>query len=249
MTHEPVQPLKINRVPLPVQAQEYLLGLIDEGTYRPGEQLPSEHKLSATLGISRATLREALLNLEQEGVVIRRHGVGTFVSPGYQHRLESGLERLESVLELAARQGLRVECTALQVRSISADAEWVKKLQIAPGSPLTSVSRVIAVDGRPVAYMLDIVPASVLSPEDVDDAFTGSVLDLLRQKQGLPIAQAAADIIALNADTLLAERLKVPCGQAVLLLEEIVYDQEGTPVDHSRNYFVPDFFRFHIVRS
>jgi GntR family transcriptional regulator len=108
---------------------------------------------------------------------------------------------------------------------------------------------VIAVDERPVAYMLDIVPGSILSPEDVNDTFTGSVLDLLRQKQDLDIAQAVADIIALNADTYLSERLEVPRGQAVLLLEETLYDQEGTPVEYSSNYFVPEFFRFHIVRN
>jgi GntR family transcriptional regulator len=243
-----MQQLKTNKLPLPLQAQRYLLGLIDNGTYQPGEQLPSEADLAAQLGISRPTLREALLNLEREDVLVRKHGVGTFVAPGYGHRLESGLERLESVLELAARQGLQVGFDALQVQEESADPELADKLQVAPGTPLTSVRRVIVVDSVPVAYMSDVTLSSVLSPEDVDETFNGSVLDLLRQKGGQQVAQAMADIVALNADASLADRLGIELGQAVLLIEEILFDEEGTAVEFSRNYFVPDFFRFHVVR-
>ena len=87
MTTGAVQPIRPSRIPLSTQTQQYLLGLIEHGTYEPGEQLPSEKELSVKLGISRSTLREALLNLEQEGIVIRRHGVGTFVAPGYEQRL------------------------------------------------------------------------------------------------------------------------------------------------------------------
>ncbi len=248
MTDDAVQPLRTNRLSLSVQAQRYLLSLIENGTYQPGDQLPSENELAAQLGISRPTLREALLNLEQDSLVVRRHGVGTFVAPGYDSRLESGLERLESVLDLAARQGLRVRCTALEVDEIPADPELAAKLRIPPGAPVTSVQRVIQVGKSSAAYMLDIVPTSILSPADVDDTFNGSVLDLLRDKQDLDVAQAVADIVALDADSALAGKLGLEAGQALLLLEEVLYDEEGTPVEFSRNYFRPECFRFHIVR-
>jgi GntR family transcriptional regulator len=199
-----MQPLKSNRLPLPLQAQQYLLGLIENGTYQPGKQLPSEADLAAQLGISRGTLREALLNLEQEGIIVRKHGAGTFVAPGYKLRLESGLERLESILELAARQGLQLEFDALQVQEGAGGPELADKLGIPPGALLTSVRRVLTVDGTPVAYMLDVAPSSILSATDVDETFDGSVLDLLKQKPGRQIAQAMADIVALNADDFLA---------------------------------------------
>ena len=81
MTNNNVQPLKEKRLTLAVQAQQYLTSLIEEGIYQPGQQFPSEADLATQLGISRATLREALLNLEQEGAIIRKHGMGTFVAP------------------------------------------------------------------------------------------------------------------------------------------------------------------------
>lgn len=248
MTYDVVQPLRVNKLSLSAQAQRYLLGLIEGGTYQPGEQLPSEADLAAQLGISRPTLREALLNLEQDGMIVRKHGVGTFVSAGYGPRLESGLERLESILELAARQGLKLRFDALEVEEGPADEELAECLQVAPGTALTSVRRVICGDRKPVAYMLDVVPSSILASEDVDGTFSGSVLDLLRRKQELQIAQAAADIVALNADAPLAEKLALEPGQAVLLIEELLFDAEGNPVEFSRNYFIPDFFHFRVLR-
>jgi GntR family transcriptional regulator len=248
MTDNGVRPLKANRLSLSAQAQRYLVGLIDEGAYRPGERLPSENELAAQLGISRPTLREALLNLEQEGIVIRRHGVGTFIAPGYEHRLESGLERLESILELAARQGLSIQCDGLQVREEPATRKLADKLQTEPGMPLLRVDRVLLADGIPVAYMVDYTLSTILSPADIDDTFNGSVLDLLRQKPDLQVIQVQADIVALNADAFLAGKLSVKPRQAVLLLEELLFDQEGKAIEFSRNYFVPEFFRFHVVR-
>jgi GntR family transcriptional regulator len=248
MSDDVVQPLRTNNLPLSVQAQRYLLDLVRSGAYQPGERLPSEADLAAQLGISRPTLREALLNLEREGVVVRRHGVGTFVAPGYGRRIEGGLERLESILELAGRRGLQVEFGSLEVGEESADPEVAERLRVAPGTPLTGVRRVILVDGAPVAYMEDVALPSVLAAADVDEGFDGSVLDLLRNKLDRPVNQAVAQIVALNARAALARKLGIKAGRAVLLIEELLFDEEGVPVEFSRNYFVPDFFRFHVVR-
>jgi GntR family transcriptional regulator len=248
MTSAGVQPLKANRLSLAAQTQHYLFGLIEDGAYQAGEQLPSEKELATQLGISRSTLREALLNLEQEGVVVRKHGVGTFVAPGYDHRLESGLERLESILDLAARQQMQVRVVDLDVRQTPADPKLAEQLQVPPGTPLTCVCRVIEVDKKPVAYMADFVISTVLSPNDVDGTFGGSVLDLLRMKGDLRVTQAVANIVAVNAEPGLTRKLKVKRDQALLLLEEIVFDGEGVAIEYSRNYFVPDYFQFHVVR-
>jgi len=247
MTNDVVQPLKSNRLSLSAQAQRYLLGLIENGKYRPGEQLPSEKELAIQLGISRPTLREALQNLEQEGILVRKHGVGTFVARGYEHRLESGLERLESILELAAQQDTEVRVDAVEVQQRPASRELADRLHVPAGTPVTIVRRVLVVDGKPAAYMSDSVLSSALSPDNVDDNFQGSVLDLLRQNQDRRIAQAVANIVAINADSALVAKLKVKSQQALLLLEETLFDDQGSAVGFSRNFYVPDRFRFHIV--
>jgi GntR family transcriptional regulator len=246
MSDTAVQPIKTSR--LSDQAEEYLHGLIEQGAFQPGDQLPSEADLAARLGISRPTLREALSNLEQGGIVVRKHGVGTFVAPNYGIQLEGGLERLESILEIAGRQGMAVTYRDLHVFSEPATSETCEELQLTPGSVVTRVQRVIFADGRPVAYMSDVVPAIILAASDIDDSFRGSVLDLLREVQGLTITQAIADIVSLAAPPEIARRLEIATGDAVLLLAERVLDADGNAVGCSRNYFVPKYIKFHIIR-
>jgi GntR family transcriptional regulator len=248
MTDDTVQPLRSNRLPLSSQAQVYLRTLIDDGTYPPGGQLPSENELATQLGISRPTLREALRNLEQQGIIVRKHGVGTFVTRGGTGRLDSGLERLESIGQLAVHQGLQLSVDELEVGQDTADHKIADILQVAPGSLLTSVARVILVDGAPIAYLFDIAPAYLLAPTDVTDTFNGSILDLLRQKPTLHITQAVANIVAINADANLSRKLRVKPRQALLLLEETLHDDKGQVLEFSRNYFHPSFFRFRVVR-
>ena len=243
-----MQRLKTDRRPLHLQAQQHLLSLIENGTYEPGQRFPSEADLAAQLGISRPTLREALLNLEQEGVIVRKHGIGTFVAPGYGNRLESGLECLESILDLAARQGMTAQMRGLNVEQVSADEELSERLGVAPHTPLTCVRRTIVVKRRPAAYLVDYAPVTVLPAEAIDMSFGGSVLDLLMQWNGIRAREALAEITAINADVLLAEQLEIEPGQALLLLAETLFTDNHAPIEFSRNYFLPDLFRFHVLR-
>jgi GntR family transcriptional regulator len=96
--------------------------------------------------------------------------------------------------------------------------------------------------------MVDFVLSSILTPTEVDETFNGSVLDLLRKKQLAEIAQVVAHIVAVTADGTMSERLKVRRGQPLLLMEETVFTGAGEVVECSRNYFVPDYFQFHVVR-
>ena len=236
-------------VPLYYQLSEQLRERIESGALAPGDRIPSVQDLAALHNISPGTAQKAIAELVGLGLAEVRRGVGTFVAPAYGQRLETGLERLESVLSLASRQGMQPECTALEVESAPADKEVAASLQVPVDSEVTHVRRVITVEGKPVAYMLDVVPSSVLAPSEIDETFAGSVLDLLRQKRTPVLAQAVADIIALSAKPPLLEKLSVKRGQAILLLEEILLDEEGTIIGFSQNFFVPQFFRFHVVRS
>ncbi|HEC33691.1 MAG TPA: GntR family transcriptional regulator [Chloroflexi bacterium] len=241
-----MQNIRLDRRPLYVQAHDRLLALIQNGGLQPGDKMPSEATLAGRLGISRATLREALRLLEDEGYIVRRQGVGTFIAA--DHHLESGLERLESILALAARQGMEAKVQDLAVEVVEADRALAERLRVERTTPLTRVRRTILIEDQPAAYLEDLVPTQWLAPDDLDDIFTGSVLDLLRLRYDPHIQEALADITAVRAGRPLARRLEVRPGAALLLLEETLFDVTGTPVGFSRNYFVPDRFRFHVVR-
>jgi len=154
MIDRALQPLRTIPVPLAVRAQEYLLGAIEDGIFKPGEQL-SETELTVQLGISRPTLRDALRDLGQDGFVFRKHGVGTFIALDRSPLLEGGLKRLESIVSIAARQGLQVEHEGVEVEEEPADRESAEKLQVNLSTPLISIRRSIVMDGRAVAHMVD----------------------------------------------------------------------------------------------
>jgi GntR family transcriptional regulator len=243
-----VSPLKLENDSLSARAREYLISLINSGVYEPGQKLPSQVELASQLGISRGTLREALHDLEREGVVFARHGVGTFVASSCQQRIEGGLERMESILKLASQQDLTPTYRELEVEELPVEGDLADRLGVAVGSLATFVRRTIVIDHQAVAYMEDVAPVSVLTPRDVDSSFTGSVLDLLVEKMGLDEAWAVSEISAVTATDFLVERFELDAPASLLLLEETLHHGDGSVLSFSRNYFVSEHFRFRVVR-
>lgn len=211
-----------------------------------GERLPSEPDLAKQLGVSRATLRDAMRTFETQGLVRRRQGSGTFVV-GKSQVLESGLEVLESLETMAKRLGLVISVSNLSVEQVKADEAAAASLEIEAGSPLLRVRRVICADGRPVAYLVDILPETVLRMEDLPSDFRGSVLDTLLQR-GDTLTVSRADISATNAAADVAKALEIQRGDVLLQLVARLYSGDGRVLDYSTSYFIPGYFRFHVVR-
>lgn len=224
--------------------QADLADLIDRTP--PGQRLPSEPDLAKQLGVSRATLRDAMRTFETQGLVRRRQGSGTFVV-GRVQSLESGLEVLESLDTMATRLGLAISVSNLSVEQIPADENMAANLSLAAGSPLLRVRRVICADDRPVAYLVDILSASVLRMDDLPAEFRGSVLDLLLER-GDTLKTSRADISALGATAEVAKALQIQRGDVLLNISAQLFDGDGKIVDYSLSYFIPGYFHFHVVR-
>jgi len=217
-------------------------------TTEPGGRLPSEPKLAEKLGVSRATLREAMRTFEMRGFLRRRQGVGTFVMHP-RHIIESGLEVLESIETLAERIGLTVSIGRLEIEEINADTDVTESLQLEQGSTVLQVSRVIHAENRPIAFLVDILPNKILSNEDVNGGFTGSVLDLLLKKGDPILGNSKCEIEAVSVEQEVARVLNIQRGDALLCFKAILYSEGGSPVDYSLSYFLPGYFKFHVVRQ
>jgi len=219
-------------------------------TLAPGSQLPPEPQLAQQLGTSRATLREVIRSLVERGVLVRRHGVGTFVASRLPF-LESGLEVLESLDRLAKRNGLNTDVLKLTISERPATA--FERQGLAWGSQeegnVLVVDRVIAVAGTPVADLRDIVPLLFLSRADLGPNFHGSVLDVLLQRGTPLLSFSRTDIMAESARPDIARRLQVPRGTAVLKLVAQLYSIDERIVDFSVSYFLPGYFKFHVIRK
>ncbi len=213
----------------------------------PGGRLPSEPKLAKQLGVSRATLREAMRTFETQGRIRRQQGVGTFaIHP--RHIIDSGLEMLESIEKLAERIGLQVAMGDLTIENQVAEGKIATALKLPLGVTVLRVSRVIFAEDRPVAYLVDVLPEEVFSMADINGGFNGSVLDMLLRRGDPPLSTSYCEINAVLADKEIPRALNIQRGSALIHLESILYSLDGTPIDYSLSYFIPGYFKFHVVR-
>ncbi len=211
-----------------------------------GQRLPSEPELAKQLGVSRATLREAMRTFETQGLIRRRQGSGTFVV-GKAPILDNGLEILESLETMAKRLGLEISVSDLDLGQISADDEFPKALNVPVGTRLTHVRRVIRADTRPVAYLVDVLPEDILHSKDLPADFHGSVLDFLIAR-GDALTSSRANVSAIGATADVAKALEIQRGDVLLHFYSQLFDDTGKIVDYSLSYFIPGYFHFHIVR-
>ncbi len=227
--------------------QEILAGIENASLVQANGMLPSEAELSQLYRVSRATVREALSQLEHRGVVERRHGVGTFLAP-QSPKLDAGLEELESLETLAKRIGLETRMGKLAVEERPASPVESQALDIAAGIPVLAVARVILTRERPIAYLVDIVPTAILRRSDLDRAFRGSVLDLLLQRPDLSLSHSRTDIRIESASQAIAAKMQLQPGDPLHRLEAQLFTRDGQVADYSQSYLVPGFFHFHVIR-
>jgi GntR family transcriptional regulator len=215
---------------------------------KPGDRLLTEPLLARQLGVSRATLREAMRTYETQGLIRRRQGVGTFVlRPA--HVLESGLEILESLETVAQRMGLHAVPGEIVInhRPVYQDESLV--LGIAEAAQVVSVSRVILADDRPAAYLIDVLPSEFITLDELGDGFNGSVLDLLMRRGDPLLANSHCDIAAVAASPDVARALNIQRGDALLRFKSRLFTIDGRVIDYSLGYFLPGYFRFHVIRE
>lgn len=213
-----------------------------------GERLPAEPKLASSLGVSRATLREAMRTFETQGLIRRRQGSGTYVTKPTRV-IKTGLEVLESIDRMADRIGLSVTMQDLEIEHRRATRKEAEIFRLNAGDRVINLTRVISTQDRSVAYLIDVVPDALLNPADLDNDFTGSVLDLFLQR-GVPILEnSRCEISAVTAPTKVARALGIQRGDVLLFFSASLYNSEGKVVDFSQSYFLPGYFRFHVIRS
>jgi GntR family transcriptional regulator len=213
----------------------------------PGEHLPSEPKLSRRLGVSRATLREAMRLFEERGLVIRRQGVGTVVTDA-PRIIKSGLEVLESLETMAARMGMLVEMGEHEIEARPALDSEADLFGIPPADQVLEIRRAMLTDGQPVAYLVDVLPEGLLPRRWLAERFAGSILDLLLERGQPSLSHARTEITAIPAPDEVARALNIESGDVLQWFKGSIFDEDGLVVNRSESYFLPLAFRFHVVR-
>lgn len=217
-------------------------------------RLPSEAELSERYAISRATVRDALSKLELAGVVVRRHGVGTFVNQLIQNQpglIRGWLDEAPAFTDLIAQSGHAPSLKVLSTRVVIA-GEAAGYLAIEPDTPVIAIEKLYLANATPVIYSQTAVPRNfVESPDELasaSDLYYDPIYQVLKECGNRRVNHQNSEMRAVLADDKLARWLDCQPGAPLLQLEEIGYDLDQTPLFYALHHFRGDQVSFRQIR-
>jgi GntR family transcriptional regulator len=225
--------------PLYLQLKRWIEDAIHRGAIKPGDALPSERDLATRADVSRVTVRKAVLQLVKQGVLVQRHGSGTFVAPQPQ-RVEQSLSQLTSFTEDMARRGMAVRAEWLERGLYLPSPEETVILGLSSGDQVARIARLRLSGETPLA-----IERASLSPRVLPDP--GAIGDSLYthlDKSGHRPVRAIQRIRAANLDADHAHLLQVPAGSAGLNIERTSYLASGRVIEFTRSIYRGDTYDF-----
>jgi len=206
-------------IPLRAQVEQLLRELVRQPQYQQGALLPDEVKLATQLGISRGTVRSGISKLVFEGVLERKAGVGTRVSPRH---VESGIRAWRSFTREMAAKGIKVKNFRLDYRLVTSSAEAAQALQLNSATQVWRLDRVRGWNGKPVLQSTSWFHPRLGLKGDEDFAFP--LYETLEKTTGVRPHHAREEFLATVADTHTARLLHVTDGAPLLLRRHTVFD-------------------------
>jgi GntR family transcriptional regulator len=217
-------------VPYYFQLSTYIAARVKSGDWRPGQFLPSEQEMCGTLGISRTVVRQALVDLERKGLVVKQNGKRTKVaSPKYEGGL---MQNLQGFQQDVAAHGRKTSTKVLNFEVVPADVEVAEALKIAPGAPVLMLNRLRFLDGEPQALVVSYLPERLCASLSREDLASRSLHEILALNYGLRIARGFRTIEAIGLDRADARLLRFKTGGPALLLKSIGLLADGTPLEY-----------------
>ncbi|HLY88777.1 MAG TPA: GntR family transcriptional regulator [Acetobacteraceae bacterium] len=231
----------MSRSPLYERVESVLAGDIADGNLSPETQLPSEDGLIERFKVSRTTVRKAIQNLVERGLLEIRRGKGTFVT---QPKITQELTELTGFVEDMQALGRTPTARLLDKRIVSADEPVAQHLGLAPGTPVVRLRRVRLADGVPMSFDETYLPRVLGEKIAANDLAAEPVFALLENKYETPLLEAEYKLEAAAADSVAAEALEVPVGSPIFLIERTSYSAGNQPVDYEKLHYRGDLIRF-----
>lgn len=229
-------PNRSDATPLYVQLANNLRSAIAQGGVDAGGALPSERVLSELTGASRVTIRKAIEQLVEEGLILRRHGSGTFLAD----RIEQRTSHLTGFSADARDRG-EAPGSIWLVRALSLPTnEEAAVLRLAGGEQVARFGRVRLADGEPLAIEHAVVPASCLD----DVHAVGDSLYSALERAGKRPASGEQRLRASLATPVEAGLLSVDEGSELLRIERRTFLEDGTPVEFTRSAYRGDRYEY-----
>lgn len=218
--------------PIYKKIQNKIRDRIASGKLKPGDAVASERELAKTHQVSLMTARHALAGLENEGVVERRHGAGTFVAVPKIH-----FNKLMSYTEQMSSRGLAPRSRVLLAKVIENEPEIAARLGLSAASRILKIQRLRLTGKEPFALETCYLHASDFPDLASAPLARGSLFTILEQDYATKLAYADEEVDATAADTDIADMLRVPLSASLLRIRQTIYSAQGKAIIYAVGFY------------
>lgn len=218
-------------IPLYYQIKEILRADIENGKLPPHGCIPSERELCETYDVSRATVKQAVMDLVKEGLLYRIQGKGTFVA---EPKHVQGLSTVSSFTQDMLKRGLQPSAKVLELKIVGAPRTVGKQLQLDQGQQVVKIKRIRYADGETALIETSHLPASRFK-DLIDQDLKGSLYELLTRKYGVYLSWAEETFEPVLTDPFESETFDLPEGSPALLVCRTSYDRDAEPVEYVKS--------------
>ncbi|MFH1185808.1 MAG: GntR family transcriptional regulator [Chloroflexota bacterium] len=233
-----------SHLPYYIQLIDILREKVQLGEWVPGDQIPGEQELCELYAVSRTVVRQALRELELDGVISRRKGKGTFISPP---KISEGLvQKLTGFYQDMVERGLRPATKVLHQSVVPATDKVARFLTIAPGTKVVDLLRLRSINDEPIQLVTSYVPLEICPGLATVDLTNRSLYEYMELESGVFIAKGRRYLEAVLANETEAALLGIERGAPLLMLDSISFSETGQVIEYYHAVHRGDRSRFEV---
>jgi GntR family transcriptional regulator len=211
-------------------------------------RLPSEPDLANQMGVSRNTIRQALGKLQMEGILFRKHGVGTFVNERILN-IGTRLEEVWDFVEMIEVAGFSPSVNHVDLYLGHPAPDVADALNIPVEDEVLRTANVFLADDVPVIYCVDFIPAKLVRSAYADEELHGPVYKFLEKRCHQEVEHNLTEVIPIVVDKELSKYLQCQIGNPIHYFKETAFNDDEEPIMYSDEYYRPEYFSFNVLRK
>lgn len=242
--------LPFKKMSLSDEVKSYIYDYIKNMDLKENTRLPAEEAIAQSLSVSRVTVRKALTDLEQEGIVFRIHGKGTFANPEAM-QIKVNINFGNELEQLIIDSGYKAKVEVVNMEIKPAGYKVADRLQIGHDELVVRIEKIFYADEHPAILCIDMFPSNLIDEEILDRYLMDSTFELLRKKAGKIVTWDKVDMYVATKEQSMSHSSYVTYmdNAAFLIFETTNYDQDNSPVLFDLELYDTNFIRFNIIRQ
>ncbi len=233
-----------SHIPYYIQLMDILKDNVQQKTWLPGDQIPGEQDLCELYGISRTVVRQALRELELEGVIRRRKGKGTFIQ---ETKISEGLiQKLTGFYQDMIERGLKPGTKVLHQNIVPSNEKVAGYLNVAVGEMVVDIQRLRFIDDEPIQLVTTYIPYDICPSLATVDLTNRSLYEYLEKESGIFLTKGRRTIEAVLATETEAALLGIDRGAPLLMLDSVSFSEDERPIEYYHAVHRGDRSRFEV---